>query len=104
MVLSSLIVLPLLGALPLLLARDKNAREIKVWAFLISLVNFIVSLQLWSYDPSSEAYQFTEHHSWINLAGSLNVNYDVGVDGVSSLLILLTTFITPIAILGAWNY
>jgi NADH-quinone oxidoreductase subunit M len=107
MLLSRLIFLPLLGAIPLLFARDKNAREIKVWALVVSLITFVVSLPLWMYDAdraASNLYQFTETHAWIHLGNALTVNYNLGVDGISSLLILLTTFITPIAILGAWNY
>ena len=101
--LTGLIVLPLLGALPLAFARDKNAREIKVVAFIVSLLVFILSLPLWNFDPTGTAYQFVENHKWIELKG-LTINYNLGVDGVSALLILLTTFITPIAILGAWHY
>jgi NADH-quinone oxidoreductase subunit M len=105
MLLTSLILLPILGALPILFARDKNAREIKVWAFLCALITFVVSLPLWNYDPTaSSVYQFKETYSWIKLPGGLNIRFALGVDGISTLLILLTTFITPIAILGAWNY
>src|SRR5688572_22040925 len=105
MLLTWLIVLPMLGAVPLLFARDKNAREIKVWAFVTALITFIVSLPLWNYDPNlASAFQYKESYNWIQLRGGLNIRYAVGVDGISALLILLTTFITPIAILGAWNY
>ena len=103
MLLTSLLLIPVLGALPMLMVRDKNAREIKVWALLVSLVAFAVSIPLWNYDPSAKLYQFGESHEWIKL-GALNVRYGLGVDGITALLILLTTFITPIAILGSWNY
>ncbi|MCY3023942.1 MAG: NADH-quinone oxidoreductase subunit M, partial [Planctomycetota bacterium] len=103
MLLTALIVTPLLGALPLCLARDKNAREIKVWAFLVSLLTFFISLKLWLYDPSQRLYQFVEDVRWIKLQGGLNVNYSLGADGISALLILLTTFVTPLAVLGSWT-
>jgi NADH-quinone oxidoreductase subunit M len=104
MLLTVLIVLPLFGALPLLISRDKNAREIKVWAFLASFATFMYSLRLWEqFEPTSKGFQFVETHKWIEIAG-LNINYNLGIDGVSLMLVLLTTFITPIAILGAWNY
>ena len=103
MLLTGLIILPLLGAIPLLFARDKNAREIKVWAFIASLLGFILSLPLWNFDPTGDAYQFVETHKWIDIKG-LVINYNLGVDGVSAMLILLTTFIMPIAILGSWTY
>lgn len=104
MLLTALIILPVLGALPLFLARDKNAKEIKVWAFMSSLLIFIVSLPLWNFDPEGKAMQFTENYKWIRMKGGLNIDFSLGVDGISALLILLTTFIMPIAILGAWNY
>src|SRR5438046_1458154 len=109
MLLTALIVLPVLGALPMFLAREQNARELKAWAFVVSLAAFCASLPLWNYNYSSDPritpplYQFAEQHKWIELAG-LKIGYNLGVDGISSLLILLTTFTTPIAILGAWNY
>jgi NADH-quinone oxidoreductase subunit M len=103
MLLTKLILMPLIGAIPLLFARDKNAREIKVWTFLVSLLTFIASLPLWMYDNKGDLYQYVENHPWIKVAG-LTVNFNLGVDGIATLLILLTTFITPIAILGAWNY
>ena len=104
MLLTWIIFLPLAGALPLLLVRDRNGREIKVWAFLISFATFSVSLPLWfSFDPEGPLYQFVEQHRWIELKG-LKVGYHLGADGISALLILLTTFITPVALLGSWNY
>src|SRR3954470_19181937 len=103
MLLTRLIVLPLLGAIPLCFARDKNSREIKVWAFLVTLLTFIASLPVWMYDPKAgDLYQFVETHDWIKLkGGGLTIGFNLGVDGISSLMILLTTFIMPIAILGA---
>src|SRR5438552_2000411 len=102
--LTILIVLPLIGALPLLIVRDRNAAEIKVWAFFSSLFTFLVSLKLWDFHPHQSGYQFVEDVPWISFKGALNIHYALGVDGISLLLILLTTFITPIAILGVWNY
>jgi NADH-quinone oxidoreductase subunit M len=104
MLLTYLIAVPAFLSLPLLLARDRNAREIKVWAFLASLLTFILSLPLWNYEPTGSMFQFVETHPWIRLKSGLTINYNLGVDGISALLILLTTFITPLAILSAWNY
>lgn len=104
MLLTCLIFLPLAGALPLLIVRDKNAREIKVWTFFVSFLTFLVSLPLWfNFDPTGSLYQFTETHRWIQIRG-LTVGFNLGVDGISAMLILLTTFLTPIALLGSWNY
>ncbi len=104
MLLTWLIVLPLAGALPLLMAREENAPEVKVWAFVASLVTFLVSLPLWfNFEPTGAAFQFVEFHRWIDI-GSLRANFNLGVDGISALLILLTTFLTPIVMLSSWNY
>ena len=104
MLLTWLIALPALGALPLLLAREQNQRELKAWAFVVALATFFFSLPLWGYVPDpAHLYQFNEKASWIRFGG-LNIDYSVGVDGISVMLVLLTTFITPIAILGAFNY
>jgi NADH-quinone oxidoreductase subunit M len=107
MLLSWLIIIPLLGLVPLLLARKTSAGDdtlIKIWSLLVSLVTFFVSLGLWAFDPKGPPYQFVENHKWLNLPGALKSNFSLGADGISLLLILLTTFITPLAILGAWNY
>src|ERR1017187_7475039 len=105
MLLTWLIVLPALGALPLLLAREQNQRELKAWAFVVALATFCFSLPLWGYAVGDGAalYQFNEKHAWIDFGG-LHIDYSVGVDGIAMLLVLLTTFITPLAILGAFNY
>ena len=105
MLLTSLILLPLVGAFPLLLVRDKNAREIKAWAFLAAFVTFLVSIALWTSfqsGPNAPLFQFEEKHAWINLKG-IQANFNLGVDGFSSLMILLTTLLTPIAILSGWT-
>lgn len=104
MLLTAITFLPLIGALPLLVVRDREAKEVKVWAFIVAFVTFLVSLPLWfNFDPNGPLYQFVEKHEWINIRG-LKVDFNLGVDGISALLILLTTFITPIALLGSWNY
>ncbi|MEI6233225.1 MAG: NADH-quinone oxidoreductase subunit M [Planctomycetota bacterium] len=110
MLLTWLIVLPVLGALPMFLAREQNARELKVWAFVVTLATFAASLPLWfSFNPGADGYAFTEAHKWVEFkdaAGKvyLNIGFNLGVDGISSLLVLLTTFIMPIAMLSSWNY
>jgi NADH-quinone oxidoreductase subunit M len=66
-----------------------------------SLLTFAVSLKLWTgYDPTTAEYQFVEHVPWLAEWG---VNYYVGADGISVLLILLTTFLQPIVLLASWH-
>ena len=98
-ILSSLILLPTIGAIFILFAKSSNDKyqSIKYVALFISLANFLLSLYLWYiFDKTSVDFQFLENREW--LAGF--VNYKVGVDGISILFIILTTFITPICIIS----
>jgi NADH-quinone oxidoreductase subunit M len=98
-ILSSLILLPTIGAIFILFAKSSNDKyqSSKYVALFISLANFLLSLYLWYiFDKTSVDFQFLENREW--LAGF--VNYKVGVDGISILFIILTTFITPICIIS----
>ncbi len=98
-IISSLIILPTIGALFILFTKSSNSKyqSSKYVALFISLANFILSIYLWLiFDKSSINFQFVENRQW--LYGY--INYKVGVDGISILFILLTTFITPICIIS----
>ncbi|MGE0448142.1 MAG: NADH-quinone oxidoreductase subunit M [Vicinamibacterales bacterium] len=102
-IVTSLIVLPIVGALLLLLLRDDEGSErlVRNAALAASLVVFAVTLLLWArFDPSSADFQFVERYAWIPAFG---ISYAVGVDGISLLLIVLTGFLTPIALLCSWE-
>ncbi len=97
-ILSSLILLPTIGALFIFFVRTSNSQyqSSKHVALFITLANFFLSLYLWIvFDKSIVDFQFVEEREWI----SGFVNYKVGVDGISILFILLTTFITPICVI-----
>ncbi len=97
-ILSSLILLPTIGALFIFFVRSSTSQyqSSKYVALFITLANFFLSLYLWIvFDKSIVDFQFVEEREWI----SGFVNYKVGVDGISILFILLTTFITPICII-----
>ncbi len=97
-ILSSLILLPTIGALFIFFVRSSNSQyqSSKYVALFITLANFFLSLYLWIvFDKSIVDFQFVEEREWI----SRFVNYKVGVDGISILFILLTTFITPICVI-----
>ena len=97
-ILSSLILLPTIGALFIFFVRSSNSQyqSSKYVALFITLANFFLSLYLWIvFDKSIIEFQFVEEREWI----SGFVNYKVGVDGISILFILLTTFITPICVI-----
>jgi len=101
-ILSSLILLPAIGSIFLLFSKsdDKQTDTIKYVALFTSLVNFLISIYLWiSFDSSISNFQFVEERNW--LTGF--VNYKVGIDGISILFIVLTTFITPLCIISVNN-
>ena len=101
-ILSSLILLPIVGALFLFFTKDKNGNNItaKYVALFTTIVNFLISIYLWiSFDPTTSSFQFVEERNWIKDF----INYKVGVDGISILFILLTTFITPLCIISVNN-
>ncbi len=101
-ILSSLILLPTIGALFLFFTKDKdgNNSTAKYVALFTSIVNFLISIYLWiSFDQSISDFQFVEDRTWIKGF----INYKVGVDGISILFIILTTFITPLCIISVNN-
>ncbi|PYQ93019.1 MAG: Fe-S-binding domain-containing protein [Acidobacteria bacterium] len=102
-ILTSLIVLPVAGALLLLFVRDdeQHAAVIRNVAFVVSVLVFGETLLLWTrFSPTVAGFQFVERHAWIPAFG---ITYLVGVDGISLLLLVLTAFLTPIALLASWD-
>jgi NADH-quinone oxidoreductase subunit M len=100
-ILSITIFLPLLGVLALFLVNKDNSHAIKLVGLFTSALTFVISLALYfQFDATAPGFQFREYAVWVQ---SLNIGYYVGIDGMSLLLIVLTTFLTPIALLGTWN-
>ncbi len=93
---------PLVGALVLLLPPFRNNDNgVRWFANLVGGLGFLVSLPLWFwFDREATGFQFVEHADWIPAIG---VSYHFGVDGISTLLILLTTLLGEIAILSSWT-
>ena len=104
--LSTIVFLPLVGAILVLIAGgrgDRSDREplVRNIALAASLVTFAATLLLWwRFDPASALYQFEERYGWIPTFG---IDYHIGVDGISLFLIVLTGFLTPIALLSSWE-
>ena len=101
-IISALILLPIIGSLFLFFSKSNNENNstIKYVALFTSLVNFFLSIYLWYlFDVNTSEFQFVEDRSW--LVGL--VNYKVGIDGISILFIVLTTFITPLCIISVNN-
>ena len=101
-IISALILLPTIGSLFLIFSKsnDQSNSTIKYVALFTSIVNFLLSIYLWFlFDETTSAFQFVEDREW--LIGI--VNYKVGVDGISILFVILTTFITPLCIISVNN-
>ncbi|MGH8041027.1 MAG: NADH-quinone oxidoreductase subunit M [Rudaea sp.] len=99
--LSLLIWLPIAGGALVSLAGGANANRSRWLALAVSLVVFAVSIPLLTgYDAGAGTMQFQESHVWI---GAINANYHLGADGISVALIALTTLMTVLVILGAWD-
>jgi NADH-quinone oxidoreductase subunit M len=101
MLLSLLIAVPLAGgALALVTGRDRPGLTRQL-ALGVSLLTFVLSLVMWArFDPASADYQLVERYPWLPDFG---ISYHLGVDGISLLLVVLTTFLTPIALLCSWE-
>jgi NADH-quinone oxidoreductase subunit M len=92
--------LPLLSVLALLLLRSEDHTWIRRIALAASIAEFVVSLFLLpGFSAADPNYQFQENYGWIGQV----IHYHIGVDGISLFLVLLTTFLTPLAILCSWN-
>ncbi len=99
-ILSALIFLPLVGALVLLFVKDESMCRNLALAT-TSIVALLSLRLLFGFDRGTSNFQFVEKHSWIE---TFNISYIIGVDGISILLILLTTIIMPFCILASWSY
>jgi NADH-quinone oxidoreductase subunit M len=93
---------PLAGMFVLLLMNKENKTLIRWWANLVVFSGFLVSLPLWFWfdRESSDKMQFVERFQWIKMLGA---DFHVGIDGITLLLILLTTFLGPLAVLSSWS-
>lgn len=97
------LMLPLLGVIPLLFVRSLTEQIIKWLTLTVSLVTFGLSLLLlFNFDTNVAGLQMAQKWEWIS-SGSFTISYYVGVDGISIWLVLLTTFIMPIAILASFE-
>jgi len=100
-ILSLTIFAPIVLAFVILFMKKENETMIKWYALIVSLIPFALSLVLFfTYNPANPEYQFVEKWKWIT---ELNSYYYLGIDGISMLLIVLSSFIMPICILASWN-
>jgi NADH-quinone oxidoreductase subunit M len=101
--LTGLLVLPLVGALAILVTRDDTAggrANIRMIALLATIATFLLSLVAWGrFDPANPAFQLVEDGPWL----ADTIRFRLGVDGFSMPFILLTTFLMPFTMLASWG-
>ncbi len=96
---------PLLGMFIVLMLPKDNGGLLKGAALVFTLITFVISLPL-ALDPvfkTSGGMHYTEFAEWISVTNYFQMNYSVGIDGISLWLVMLTTFIMPIAVLSTWQ-
>ncbi|MET0942318.1 MAG: NADH-quinone oxidoreductase subunit M [Mesorhizobium sp.] len=102
-ILSTVTFLPLVGGFLILLIRDdsENARRnIRYIALMTTVVTFVISLLIWAgFDSSDPNFQMVEKTGWLDSG----ISYHMGVDGISMLFVILTTFLMPLCILASWE-
>lgn len=99
--LTYLLAVPVIGSILILFINKEKAQLIKYTGLTISIIAFIISLIIYfDFDNQSSTFQFVNKFNWIK---DLNISYHVGIDGLSMLLILLTTFLTPLTLVSSWN-
>src|SRR5208337_2293535 len=100
-VLSTIIFLPILGALIIFLIKRSSETFIKWMALAVSIIDFVLSLPLFTgFDKTTAAMQFVEKHAWVPAWG---INYSLGVDGISVLFVLLSTLLTILCVTVSWD-
>jgi NADH-quinone oxidoreductase subunit M len=101
MILTLVTFIPAAGALAIAFVPKGREAAAKAAALGVSLLTFAVSLPLWiRFDSASADYQFVEQRAWMP---TLGISYHLGIDGISLLLVLLTTFLMPLVLLSAWH-
>src|ERR1035437_5099164 len=102
-ILSIILFIPLVGIIPLFLISGTNKQAIRWWGNDVLFVDFLASLPLvfwFTSETPSQQFKFIEQHAWIP---SIGAQYHLGIDGISFLLIMLTTVLGFIAVLSSWT-
>src|SRR5882672_2189828 len=98
-ILHALVLLPLVGVVPILLGDERAAR----WtALVVTTIEFVLSVGLWwALAPGVGSMQLVSNFPWIPAWG---IGYRVGIDGISLVMVLLTTVLMPLSVLASWRY
>jgi NADH-quinone oxidoreductase subunit M len=95
----ALLLIPLAGIIPILLAPARLARHLALW---LTIIEAVLSMGLWwAYVPGQGLMQFTSEMNWVPEWG---IAYRVGIDGISLFMVLLSTILMPLCVLGSWHY
>ena len=98
-ILSIVTFLPLAGALFVALLSREAVQNIRYATLWTTLITFAISLLIWvNFDPTTPGFQFVEERAWLG-----PIKYKMGVDGISMLFVILTTFLMPLCILASWE-
>ena len=101
LLLTYLLLTPIIGSVLVLFFKQEQKQLIRWFGLVVSFLAFIISLVVYfQFNPTETKFQFIHQVIWIK---SLNISYHVGVDGISLLLVLLTTFLTPLTLLSTWK-
>ncbi len=99
--LTCLLFTPVAGAIILLFFAKGKENLVRWFGLIVSLAAFVISLFIYfNFDPSVSGFQFIHQFKWIE---KLNISYKVGIDGMALLLLMLTTFLTPLTLLSSWK-
>src|SRR5438093_2973679 len=97
-ILHVLVLLPLAGTVPILLGDERSAKRM---ALVVTTLEFLLSVGLWwAFDPSQGGMQLVSSAPWIPRWG---ISYQVGIDGISLFMVLLTTVMMPLSVLASWT-
>lgn len=101
LLLSFTLAVPLIGALLVLFIPKENGKLIRLSGLAFSTLAFVISLVVYyKFDSTNSSFQLIDKFVWID---NLNVSYVIGVDGLSLILLLLTTFLTPLTLISSWT-
>ncbi|MCZ7610958.1 MAG: NADH-quinone oxidoreductase subunit M [Ignavibacterium sp.] len=101
LLLTYLILTPFIGSFLILFFKKGQEHLIRYTALAISTIAFIISVIIYfQFDSANAGFQFIDKFHWIK---GLNIHYHVGIDGMSLLLVLLTTFLTPLTLVSSWS-
>jgi len=93
--------IPLYAAIFILFIDSKNLEHMKKVALGASMFTFVLSLGLWVlFDRSTAVFQFREYWQWLD---QVNINFNLGVDGISLFFVILTTLLVPLCLLASWD-